>query len=440
MAKRSVDGLYKRGSFWWGWRRSIPGGPLARSSTKCRDRKAARIVKAEWERQSADPVHYASNQTTLRDGIAMFIADARRRKLAPPTLEMYESKCAHIARVLNDTRPLRSIVATTWDGYIATREQEGASSHSIKKELIRGFGVLKAAKRRGLYPHDLSTVMPPYSAGYVPRTRALTMEELLKLGRELRADRLAHVAFVVATGCRLKESYRATEAHLLAEGFVFVDGTKTKRARRTIPIAPPLRPFLEFAVRNAPKSTTNVKGFRSLFPLWHSARRDILAACKRAGIAPCTWNDLRRTNATLLAEAGVGSDLGAKLLGHVDGRMWESVYSQPKPEALKRNLEAAFVDGTSASQSHLEPRALPAKKAESAAERPGLRSRRSQVRVLCGAPEICESAGEPPAEASPEPAESVHVPYTHDTVLAPTVFDLRAAYLAAIGRQALRVS
>lgn len=447
MARRSPDGLYKRGHIWWGWRRKFPGGPLERASTKCRDRKAARLIKAQWERYAADPINYAANQTTLDGAIAMFLADAKRKGLAPPTQEMYESKCAHIARVLDGGRRLNSVVATTWDGYIATREDEGASSHTIKKELIRGFGVLKAAKRRGLYPHDLSTVMPAYSARYVPRTRALTMDELQRLGRELRADRLAHVAFVVATGCRLKESYRATEAHILPEGFVFVDGTKTERARRTIPIAPPLRPFLEFAIRNAPGAmagpprdghgeahlranvphgnrTTQIHPLdpspmaasaiapgTQLFPKWHSARRDIHAACRRAGIPFCSWNDLRRTNATLLSEAGVGSDVGARLLGHVDGRMWESVYSQPKPKALQRSLEAAFEDSTATAQLQLESRALPAKKAESAAERPGLRSRRSEVRILCGALEKHDSSRKADVESSAESAEMAGVPY-----------------------------
>lgn len=517
MAKRSADGLFKRGNVWWGWRRLFPGGPLHRASTRVRDRQAARLVKAEWERSAADPVHYASNKTTLAEGIVMFLDDSKHAKLAPPTLEMYASKCRHIARVLDQDRPLRSIVATTWDGYIKAREAEGAHPHTIKKELIRGFGVLKAAKRRGLYPHDLSTIMPRYSAAYEPRTRALTLEELQKLGAQLRADRLAHVAFVVATGCRLKESYRAREGHMLAEGYVYIDGTKTKRAKRTIPIAPPLRGFLEFAVRNAPgaKELTDggaeeerghvggrvaardgtragsdhagLPGNRAgggagpvhdapefgrgdegagggrrggddgglpgpervravaLFPRWHSARRDIHAACKRAGIEPCSWNDLRRTNATLLDHAGMTSvDIG-KLLGHVDGRMVETVYGQSTPASLARALEAAFANGTPTAHIDIQPRALPVKKADSATEMPGLRSRRSEVRILCGAPEKPSNSvdGESRAgvEASTETVEAAASPFTNSTVddrdLKPDKWDLAAAFARVMRRGAV---
>lgn len=527
--QRSADGLFKRGNVWWGWRRLFPGGPLHRASTRCRDRQAARLVKAEWERSAADPVHYASNKTTLAEGIVMFLDDSKHAKLAPPTLEMYASKCRHIARVLDQDRPLRSIVATTWDGYIKAREAEGAHPHTIKKELIRGFGVLKAAKRRGLYPHDLSTIMPRYSAAYEPRTRALTLEELQKLGAQLRADRLAHVAFVVATGCRLKESYRAREGHMLAEGYVYIDGTKTKRAKRTIPIAPPLRGFLEFAVRNAPGAKGETDGraidvrrgaVRSevgaqgaafgmereghvdrsaeglperdpdqqehvggdgdagghglqvpavhhdedggrlvrpvarqpdghsgrglearvgLFPKWHSARRDIHAACKRAGIEPCSWNDLRRTNATLLDHAGMTSvDIG-KLLGHVDGRMVETVYGQSTPASLARALEAAFANGTPTAHIDIQPRALPAKKADSATEMPGLRSRRSSVRIRRGAPEKPSNSvdGESRAgvEASTETVEAAALPFTNSTVESPDKWDLAAA-LARVLRRA----
>jgi hypothetical protein len=123
----------------------------------------------------------------------------------------------------------------------------------------------------------------------------------------------------------------------------------------------------------------------TLFPKWTNSRRDILEACKRAGIDHVTWNDLRRTNATLLAEAGVDADLGHKLLGHSDDRMWNQVYAKPRPAALAQRLDAIFHGTESAQATPLEARKseeIAAAKLESL----GLRSRRSQVRALAGVP------------------------------------------------------
>lgn len=447
MSKRSADGLYKRGPIFWGWRRKSPGAPLTRASTGCRDRQAARLVKAEWERMAADPARYAADKATLGQALSAYMDHQQTLGLSPHTVKTYDLHCRQLARVLDQDTPLKAIGRHSFETHIKQREAEGMHPHTVSRELVRLRAVLVEAKHKGLYPHELTGIRPRYSKQYVPRKRALPMDELMRLGRQLRADRLAHVAFVVATGCRFVESCRAMAGHITPEGYVYLDGSKTELAKRTIPIAPPLRPFLEFALRNAPGSKGETHGrstdgntdteveYRigpnrpderaggpslndrcaqqgaevararargdeargsvdvgqrgpaagvALFPKWTNSRRDILEACKRAGIAPVTWNDLRRTNATLLAEAGVDADLGHKLLGHSDDRMWNAVYAKPRPAALAQRLDAIF-HGTESTQGP----ALEARKAEEIAaaklESLGLRSRRSQVQVLAGA-------------------------------------------------------
>jgi integrase len=413
MSKRSADGLYKRGAVWWGWRRKFAGGPLSRASTGCRDRAAARLVKAEWERMAADPARYAADKATLGEALSMYMEAQHRADLSRHTVKTYDLHCRQLARVLDQDTPLKAIGRHSFEAHIKQREAEGTHPHTVSRELVRLRAVLVEAKHKGLYPHELVGIRPRYSKHYEPRKRALPMDELMRLGKQLRADRLAHVAFVVATGCRFIESCRARAGHISPEGYVYLDGSKTELAKRTIPIAPPLRPFLEFALRNAPGSqpqspgllvgepseaaaserragpgpgvpTDAVASGGSLFPRWTNSRRDILEACKRAGIAPVTWNDLRRTNATLLAEAGVDGDLGHKLLGHSDDRMWQAVYAKPRPAALAKRLEAVFHGTESAQATPLEAR----KREEIASAmlgNLGLRSRRSQVRILPGA-------------------------------------------------------
>jgi hypothetical protein len=79
-----------------------------------------------------------------------------------------------------------------------------------------------------------------------------------------------------------------------------------------------------------------------LFLPWQNVRRDLAQACDRAGIEPCTPNDLRRTCATWLRQAGAAPDLIAPVMGHADTRMVERVYGRMPIDDLERRLAAAI--------------------------------------------------------------------------------------------------
>ena len=71
-----------------------------------------------------------------------------------------------------------------------------------------------------------------------------------------------------------------------------------------------------------------------LFAPWGNVRRGLLEACSRAGIAPCSPNDLRRTFANWMVEAGVPLYIVAQLMGHKDTRMLERVYGRQRTDQL----------------------------------------------------------------------------------------------------------
>jgi len=73
-----------------------------------------------------------------------------------------------------------------------------------------------------------------------------------------------------------------------------------------------------------------------------NVRRDLAQACDRADIEPCTPNDLRRTCATWLRQAGAAPDLIAPVMGHADTRMVERVYGRLPVDDLERRLAAAI--------------------------------------------------------------------------------------------------
>jgi integrase len=240
-------------------------------------------------------------------------------------------RCArHLLRLLGEDRPLAKVDAIAVDAFIAARLEEGASRNTIGKELTTLRSTLKIARRRGQFPRSIDEVMPEqWSSGYRPRERALTREEADKLLGALPPHRAAHVAFILATGARWSESVRARREDVDLEGCrVYLRGTKTDLARRTVPVVPSFASFLAQALAG---TTTEAE---QMFRPWTNVRRELSAACTRAGIAAVSPNDLRRSCATWLRGAGVAPDLIGAFLGHKDSRMVERVYGRLPADIL----------------------------------------------------------------------------------------------------------
>ncbi|HKP64478.1 MAG TPA: tyrosine-type recombinase/integrase [Polyangiales bacterium] len=344
--------LYKRGRIWWGW--YYRDGKRVCASTRCCDRRAAEAVLRQWERHAVDPDYAAAHSTTLSEALGRFIVDRGNRGRADSTIDFYRSKAGHLLRLFGQELKLAHVNARRVDDYVNTRLDEGASRHTVYKELVTLRGTLKVAKRRGEFCGDIQAVMPDgFSTGYKPCERKLTIDEARRLLAQLRPDRAAHVAFMIATGARWSESGRAMRVDIdWRRGLVRLRGTKTASAERAVPVAGFSIELLEFAERHA----AGVGGH--LFRPWGNRHRDIKAARAAAEIASgglllaensldratqlkhvaISPNDLRRTYATWLREDGIEPHLLAPALGHRDSRMVERVYGRLVPEALGKIL------------------------------------------------------------------------------------------------------
>jgi integrase len=82
----------------------------------------------------------------------------------------------------------------------------------------------------------------------------------------------------------------------------------------------------------------------TLFRAWSNARRDLADACRRAGIAKVSPNDLRRTYGTWLRLGGVEPSLIGAAMGHADSRMVERVYGRMPAESLQSALRKRVGD------------------------------------------------------------------------------------------------
>jgi integrase len=332
--------FFKRGEYWWC---SFPWqGATLRRSTRCTTRGAAVLAAQRWERDRADPDHAAAQAATLGSAVAGFLAELERKDVSDSTRLMYRQKCGVLNRILGPDLPLSEINARAVDDFIETRskepvafDEEGAptrlvTANTIHKELVALRQVLKRARRRGEFRSDPGAVLPVgFSPKYQPRKVALTLEQASKLCASLQAHRAAAVAFVLATGARRSELFRARGEDVdVSSGRVRLRGTKTAGAERTVTVPPFGKELLAFAIKHG-------RGHDGLLMRpWPNARRGLSHACERVGAPRVTWNDLRRTLSTWLVEGGVSDTVVAKVLGHADTKMLHKVYGKPREDAV----------------------------------------------------------------------------------------------------------
>lgn len=325
--------LYKRGSTYYAdyFDRE---GRRCRESTRTGDPVVARARLRELELQTTDR---GANQTEeLSDSLDYFTQVACAGKSAG-TIRCYEQKAAHLSRLIGTTL-IDKLTRETVERYIATRLEEGAHRHSVHKELVVLRQTLKSARLRDRY-HGSMEVIPEFESGYVPRTTYLTLDQFLQLvphlvrpapanakpktieKRERLVQRRALYCLMIAYASPRRGEIEAMEwPHVdLDRGVIRVP--KGKTVGRIVTIHPMLRPWLEAFGEIADWTGPIVEP-------WSNVGRDLPAACVRAGVPKCTPNDLRRTFASWLIQAGVSNRIVARLLGHSTTRMVDLVYGQ----------------------------------------------------------------------------------------------------------------
>jgi len=299
-------------------------------STQCTDRRAAEARLREWERDSSDPARAAARETTVRTAVEALVAQRHQEAIAGrkahATVRFYAAKAGHAVRVFGEDFRLAELTPAALDRYVAQRRGEGAGDSTIHKELVTLRGALKLAKRRGLWAGDVDVVLPiAFSPAYVPKARWLRPDELEKLLEALPSDRGAVVAFAVALGAEWQAIVRAQVGDLAGDPTsVHLRGTKRATRDREVPVVLDWqRQLLALA-----KEHSRGDGRGSMHRRWINVRRDLHAACERAGIDPVSPNDLRRTFGHWMRGEGMSPATVGAALGHTDGRMAERVYAR----------------------------------------------------------------------------------------------------------------
>jgi integrase len=278
----------------------------------------------------------------LKLAIAQYLAQLATLGRSVDTLAFYLKKAKHLRRVLGDDTDVHALGPEDATRYIQTRiaggAAEGARSvnlHTISKELAALRAVLRwhGTQRRFHGRHDWC-VPGELRGAYKPGERSLSRAEYQLVLEQLSLERRDYFAIFVGCGPRDKELYRIEARDVDAKlQRLHLRGTKTRRADRWIPLRPELLAILKRRL------ATTAHG--SLFPKWGNVRRDLHAACKRAGVPGVSPNDLRRTFASWHAESGTEELVVVSLMGHSSSAMVRRVYARIGSDA-QRDAAARF--------------------------------------------------------------------------------------------------
>lgn len=325
--------LYKRGDTYWGAYKDPKGRPQ-RHSLHTSDRE---VAKERLRRAELDGPDRAAHQTL--GGALSYMLDTVYAGRNDATIESYRQKARHLGRVFGAGLDIAYIDRKACQGYRALRLKEGASDHSVYKEMV----VLRIALRE----QGIEGVVPKVSAKYKPRERYLTLDAFGAVMAHLPAKRRLWFMAACFLGARDSELAKLRWEDVdLVNGIARVRGTKTKGADRPVPIHPAVMPYLH-AVR-LPKGI--------VIERWTNRRRDVTAAYwKVVGFEPPPgWshgknkkgktsikgaprispNDLRRTFISWLKQQGVDSLLAARIAG-TGVRMVETVYGRFGEDAFR---------------------------------------------------------------------------------------------------------
>lgn len=312
--------LAKKGdgvNWWIEWLDDAGQWRICATDTSSADRAAELAAQLTGSHPLHLPPHtQAQASRTLEDALADFL-DAAALDKSKHTVASYRLMAGHLARLCGSLT-LGRLHVDQVQSYIFARLNEGAARETVRKELVCLRQALRHSKRRGeLRGIDLADLFPPFSAPYKPRDRYLTVEQALALLAKLPPHRQRWVLVAAWAGLRLSEVERLQWVDVdFDQKLLRIRGSKTPGSYRLVGLAPALADFL--------RPVRALRGF--VVSRWHNVRRDLDLACAEAGVQRVTPNDLRRSFASWLVQAGVSNFVVSRLLGHMTTKMVDLVY------------------------------------------------------------------------------------------------------------------
>lgn len=323
---------------WW------ESGTLRRVSTGTKDSRDAQLYLAQFIAGQGTPEPPPTPTiATILDG---YLADRKPVVVALGYLTLCTNAKA-LRRHLGDLQP-DHLTKERVRFYRARRQAEGyevgPANNRRKKSIkdgtiLRELVTLRAALKWAQHERWISYVpyievpeQPP------PRDRWLTRDEADRLVAAAEASHvklfLALCLYTAARGGAIREL--TWDRVDLDRGLIDFGNAPGGKARAVVPIAPPLRPYLEEARTAATCAYVIEHGGSPVASLKTGTR----AAARRANLPGVTPHVLRHTAATWMAQADVPMEQIGRFLGHSDVRVTWRTYAKYSPSYLKTAIQA----------------------------------------------------------------------------------------------------
>lgn len=288
---------------------------------------------------------------TLAQWAEEWLTTYKLNTVKPSTYAAYAADVKRLKEQLGH-KPLSNILPIDVVRLMDTRR--GCSTSAIRKTYITINAIMTAAVDNRLIPFNpcRSVTVPSGTAG---SHRALSQSEIATI---LAVARAGHrfslpVLLMLFAGLRRGEVAALHSKDVDKEGIhvrrsVFWNPNqavfttpKTKAGLRTIPILPPLEPFMDFSGYAAKPyfgtgdTPISLQSFERGFESFIKACEERINGCKQTDLAkdqawksfPVRTHDLRHTYATLLYNAGVDLKTAQHWLGHADPAVTLKIYT-----------------------------------------------------------------------------------------------------------------
>jgi integrase len=316
---------FARSPYWYAEGRDGDGKRWC-ESTKQTARDAAARVARRIELERAVP---RLQPLALSEALDALYAHKQRKRVSAAELQIVSTKGARLLFHFGPGFNCNALDRARVDGYVDARRADGVTDSTIGKELHKLFEALKLAGKR--WGGDIAEVRTTVLAPSTPRERWLDDHEYAALLAEVAPHRRDYVIAYCNTGARYSELYRIEARHLDHAGRrVWILGRKgdAEHRERWVSLSPAAYDVLAARAKARPHGP--------LFAPWRNVKLNqmLQRACRRAGIAPVSANDLRRTFASWCCRHGMSERECQKFMGHSPASLLvRKVYAQLAPEA-----------------------------------------------------------------------------------------------------------
>lgn len=307
------------------------GGKQFRRSLKTKDRKLANR-RLNVLRAKVGCLKISPEANFNFEQAAKLWLDANGHAFSSSTVKRREMYIKGLAPNFGDSS-IRNITAQDCDRWV-----KGRGTTLASETFVHELDVMKAIFEFAL---ELGLILSN-PARHIKRRRIISkqivvpsLEQFKQLvsairladGHEGNQDRTKEgadlVEFLAYSGARIGEVTGGGDANQkrpllwtdvdFGRNTIFLPGTKTEAAPRTIPISKKLHALLmRLKAENNPMPTTSIASIKS-------ARKCLQTACKKLGFPQFTHHDFRHFFATTCIESGVDIPTVSRWLGHKDG-------------------------------------------------------------------------------------------------------------------------